>query len=135
MLYPDINNNTGGPYRQPQYPYEDQGNTYPQAPIQPPMSPPRRPTPKRQSRGLRTGAIIALTIVILAVFSVGLFAGWQFGQHSTFVINKADTLQQGTNTQATVPALTGNNTQTVQDAVIAKIKPAVVQINVTTAQG
>jgi S1-C subfamily serine protease len=135
MLYPDVNNNSGGPYRQTQYPYEEQGFTYPQAPIQQPMSPPRRPTPKRQSRGLRTGAIIALTIVILAVFGVGLFAGWQFGQSSTFVINKADTLQQGTNAQATVPALTGNNIQTVQEAVIAKIKPAVVQINVTTAQG
>jgi len=99
------------------------------------MSPPRRPTPKRQSRGLRTGAIIALTIVILAVFGVGLFAGWQFGQSSTFIINKADTLQQGNNAQATVPALTGSNIQTVQEAVIAKIKPAVVQINVATAQG
>ena len=136
MLYPDVNNNSGGPYRQTQYPYEDQGFTYPQAPIQQPMSPPRRPTPKRQSRGLRTGAIIALTIVILAVFGVGLFAGWQFGQSSTFVINKGETLQQGTTgSQATVPALTGSNIQTVQEAVIAKIKPAVVQINVTTAQG
>lgn len=135
MLYPDVNNNTGGPYRQTQYPYEDQGNTYPQAPIQPPMSPPSRPIPKRQSRGLRTGAIIALTIVILVVFGVGLFAGWQFGQNSALVINKSDTLQQGTGSQTTVPALTGNNVQTVQEAVIAKIKPAVVQINVTTAQG
>jgi S1-C subfamily serine protease len=138
MLYPDVNNNSGGPYRQTQYPYEDQGFTYPQAPVQQQqtMSPPRRPTPKRQSRGLRTGAIIALTIVILAVFGVGLFAGWQFGQSSTFVINKGETLQQGTtSSQATVPALTGNNIQTVQEAVIAKIKPAIVQINVTTAQG
>jgi S1-C subfamily serine protease len=64
-----------------------------------------------------------------------LVAGWQFGQRSTFVINQAHPLQQGISPQATVPALTKSNIQTVQEAVIAKIKPAVVQINVTTAQG
>jgi S1-C subfamily serine protease len=140
MLYPDVNNNAGGPYQQTQY-YEDQGATYPQSPVQQPsMSSPRMPNarrpPKRQSRGLRTGAIIALTLVILAVFGVGLFAGWQFAQNSPLVINNADTLQQETtSSQATVPALTGNNIQTVQEAVVAKISPAVVQINVTTSQG
>jgi S1-C subfamily serine protease len=136
MLYPDINNNPGGPYQQAQQPYVEQENTFYQSPTQTSIPPQKAPTPKRRSRGLRTGAIIALTIVILVVFGVGLFAGWQFGQSSTFIANKAESLQQGTSSQTTtIPALTSNNIQAVQEAVIAKIEPAVVQINVTTAQG
>ena len=34
-----------------------------------------------------------------------------------------------------MPALSSNNIQAVREAVIAKVKPAVVQINITTAQG
>jgi S1-C subfamily serine protease len=76
-----------------------------------------------------------LTVVIAAVFGVGLFAGWQFELRSTFVVSGGGPLQQGTSSQAIVPVLTSNTIQTVQEAVIAKIKPAIVQINVTTAQG
>jgi S1-C subfamily serine protease len=137
MFSEDVNNIAGKPYQQAQYQYEDQGATYPQSPIQPPTSSsPRRPTPKQKSRGLRTGALIALTLVILAVFGIGLFAGWQFAQNPALVINKGESLQQGnTSSQVTVPALTSNNIEAVQEAVIAKIEPAVVQINVTTPQG
>ena len=44
-------------------------------------------------------------------------------------------LQSGPNPQATVPALNANNIQTVREAVVSKVSPAVVQINVTTSQG
>jgi S1-C subfamily serine protease len=90
--------------------------------------------PSRRSSGLRTGAIIALTAVLLLVFGVGLFAGWQFGRTSTLAPNVGQ-LQPGTGTVATVPPLTANNEDTVRQAVIAKVKPAVVEVNVTLGNG
>src|SRR5437867_3378800 len=38
---------------------------------------------KRSSGKVRTGAILALTLLLALVFGVGLFAGWQFGRTST----------------------------------------------------
>ena len=77
-------------------------------------------------------AIIAMSLVLMVVLGVGLFAGWQFGHTST---SNAGVLQSGASTQSTVPSLTGNNIQAVREAVIAKVRPAVVQVNVTTQQG
>src|SRR6516165_6356794 len=77
----------------------------------PPTIPPVNP---RRSNGVRTGAIVALTIVLLVVLGVGLFAGWQFGKTSTSTGGagtNVSTLQPGTGPQSTVPALTGNNEQ------------------------
>src|SRR2546422_10261630 len=93
--------------------------------------------PRRRS-GVRTGAIIALTFVLLLVLGVGLYAGWQFGRTSTSTgqpSTNVGTLQPGTAPVATVPPLTDNNLQSVREAVIAKVRPAVVQVNVTTQQG
>lgn len=99
---------------------------------QPPQQPPRRPR-----NGLRTGVILVLTLLLALVFGTGLFAGWQFGHGSAAVADPANTglLQPGTRAVATVPALTGNNIETVREAVIAKVRPAVVQVNVTTQSG
>jgi S1-C subfamily serine protease len=44
-------------------------------------------------------------------------------------------LEPGATPAATVPALTSNNIETVREAVIAKVKPAVVQVNVSTPNG
>ncbi len=101
----------------------------------PPTMPPVKP---RRSNGMRTGAIIALSFVLLVVLGVGLFAGWQFGRTSTSTggaNSSVATLQPGTGPQSTVPPLTGNNEQAVREAVIAKVRPAVVEVNVTTQQG
>ncbi len=91
------------------------------------------------SRGLRTGAIIALTLLLALVFGTGLFAGWEFGHNSaTAVVNKpiGSQLQTGSNTQQQpIPALTGNNIEAVREAVIANVRPTVVEINVSTQQG
>src|SRR5450759_1092637 len=76
--------------------------------------------------------IIAMSLVLMVVLGVGLFAGWQFGHTST---SNGGVLQSGASTQSTVPSLTGNNIQAVREAVIAKVRPAVVQVNVTTQQG
>ena len=99
---------------------------------QPPQQPPRRPR-----NGLRTGAILALALLLALVFGTGLFAGWQFGHGSAAVADPSNTgqLQPGTRAAATVPALSGNNIETVREAVIAKVRPAVVQVNVTTQSG
>lgn len=86
---------------------------------------------------LRTGAIIALTVVLLLVFGVGLFAGWQFGRDGGVTTagpsSSVGALQQGSNAQPqpTIPALSSNNIDAVREAVIAKVRPSVVQINVS----
>jgi S1-C subfamily serine protease len=75
-------------------------------------------------------------LLLAIVFGTGLFAGWQFGRGSTAVAQPATSqLQTGTNPAPTVPALNGNNTEAVREAVIAKVRPAVVQVNVTSQSG
>ncbi len=133
-----------------QDPYSDnqsrvayQAPTLPATPITAPhqalpgqmQTPPVNPRP---STGVRTGAIIALSFVLLVVLGVGLFAGWQFGRTTGSTggaSTNVATLQPGTGPQSTVPALTGNNEQAVREAVVAKVRPAVVEVNVTTQQG
>src|SRR6266516_7873131 len=84
---------------------------------------PRPPEAKRPSRGLRTGAIIALTLLLAIIFGTGLFAGWEYGR-GTPVVDRPNTglLQPGATSQVTVPPLTGTNTETVREAVIAKVR-------------
>ena len=101
-----------------------------------PPTPP--PSKRRSSGGLRTGAIIALTLLLAIIFATGLFAGWEYGRGtSTPAVNKSSTgvLQPGTNPTVTVPPLTGNNVDTVREAVIARVRPAVVEVKVTTPNG
>jgi len=90
------------------------------------------------ARALHTGAIIALTAVLALVLGTGLFAGWQFGHdNSTLVANSSVTGQfpPGTHAQPTLPALSEDKSEAIREAVIAHVRPAVVQINVTTPQG
>jgi S1-C subfamily serine protease len=95
----------------------------------------RSPTPRRRVGGLRTGAIIALTLLLALVFGTGLFAGWEYGR-GTAVIDKPTTgLQTGSNPQVVVPTLTSTDIEKVREAVIAKVRPAVVQVNVTAVNG
>jgi S1-C subfamily serine protease len=129
------------------FPYYEYGSG-PQQPTQQGFSPaPEQfqpdpiPQPRATSsrgRGMRTGAIIALTIVLAVVFGTGLFAGWQFGRTSNSVTpntNSTATLQPGNTPAVTVPQLTTNNVEAVREAVIAKVRPAVVQVNVTLQGG
>jgi S1-C subfamily serine protease len=142
MLYSDINDRNN----EPNMPYQtEQSSYYSQQPYSsyPPV-PPRIPlggnknTPNgKPSRGIRTGAIIALVIVLAAVFGTGLFAGWQFGRTNSAVADQptSTALQPGNNAQPAIPALSGNNTESVREAVITKVRPSVVQINVATGRG
>ncbi len=115
----------GQPFQQPGYATPGQ--------FQPTSS---APAPRRSS-GLRTGSIIALVVMLAVVFGTGLFAGWQFGRTSTVTPSSSGTsaLQPGNTPVGTVPALTGSNIEAVREAVIAKVRPAVVEVNVTTASG
>lgn len=100
-----------------------QPDQYPGA--SPPSGEPKRPR-------LRTGAILLLTLVLAVVFGTGLFAGWQFGTGS-----RANTAvsQPGISSGPAPPTLNGKNLETVREAVVAQVRPAVVQVNVTTSQG
>lgn len=87
------------------------------------------------ARGFRSASILVLALVMAAIFGIGLFAGWDFGRNSmngttTHVVPQ---LQSGNSSQQAVPTLTGNNIETVREAAIAKVNPAVVQVNVTVA--
>jgi S1-C subfamily serine protease len=98
----------------------------------PPLGP-NVPQPQRPSRSLRTGAIFALTLLLAVIFGTGLFAGWEFGRGTAVADPAAATTKPAPTVQ--VPPLTGNNTQAVREAVIAKVRPAVVQVNVTSQAG
>src|SRR6266446_5773461 len=112
-------------------------NAYQPEPGQMPPSPMVPPNAtRRSSGGARAGAILLLVVLLAVIFGVGLFAGWQFGRTSAASgTGGVGTLEPSTAPTATVPALSSNNIEAVREAVIAKVKPAVVQVNVTTGNG
>jgi S1-C subfamily serine protease len=101
--------------------------------ITPPLEP-NVPQPQRPSRGLRTGAIFALTLLLAVIFGTGLFAGWEFGRGTAIADPAAATTTNPAPT-VQVPPLTGNNIQAVREAVIAKVRPAVVEVKVASQTG
>lgn len=140
MFDPYVDNQNPLPY-QPNQPapnqapiestvYQETPGEFRTPPVMPPVNP-RRPGGK-----MRTGAIVAPTLVLVLIFGVGLFAGWQFGRSGTAIANPSSgSLQTGSTPAATVPALTGNNLQAVREAVIAKVRPSVVEVNVSSSNG
>ncbi|MBE3559240.1 MAG: trypsin-like peptidase domain-containing protein [Ktedonobacteraceae bacterium] len=138
MLHPDVNSERTQPGTGPQQTPVDQQYVGANLPATGYAGQPAAGQPRRRAAGLfRTGVLLALTLVIALIFGVGLFAGWQFGRSGTALLPPPDSgqLQPGTNVQPTVPPLTGDNIDAVREAVIAKVKPAVVQINVQLRQG
>lgn len=103
-----------------------QPNQQPAASSPPPMA------PQRPRSRLRTEAIVALALVLAVVFGTGLLAGWQFGTRSAA---NTGVLQPGTNSGSAIPPLNGENLEAVRQAVVAKVRPAVVQVNIVTSQG
>ena len=83
---------------------------------------------KRSGRGLRTGMIGLLILLLLGIFSVGLFAGWQFSRSGSAT-------GATSTTHTTTTAATTATVETAQEAAIAKIKAAVTEIDVTTQSG
>lgn len=89
--------------------------------------PPQGPRKQKKS-GWRAGAIIALALVMLLVFGVGLFAGMVLLGNNNRTSTASVTSTASTTTTTTV-------SQTQQVAAIAKVEPAVVELKVTTSQG
>ncbi|HEV7236005.1 MAG TPA: trypsin-like peptidase domain-containing protein [Ktedonobacteraceae bacterium] len=111
----------------PQQPPPDNPNSYPNLSQQP---------PRRTSGGVRAGAIFLLTLLLAVVFGVGLFSGWQYGRSgSVATAPTTGQLQSGASPVATIPPYTSSNIEQVREAVITKVRPTVVQINVTLANG
>ena len=98
-----------------------------QPPPRSPSGPLSAPPPKRPGRG---GAILLLAFVLVLIFGVGLFAGLEFtsSKSSTSTTSKAVAA-------ATATSSSGTTLETQQEAAIAKIEAAVVEIKVTTVQG
>lgn len=96
---------------------------YPPAPTASP------PIPPRKRRGW-AGAIILLVLVLALIFSVGLFAGWEFAYNSS---SASTTTRVGAT--STAASSSGTSLEAQQEAAIAKIKPAIVELKVTIAQG
>ncbi len=90
--------------------------------IHPSPNPPEPAQEHPRPSGLRTGALIGLTLLVAVVFLVGGFAGWVFAGGQSRVVGSS------------VPT-TANTLDSVREAVVAKVKPSVVQVNVTMAQG
>ncbi len=85
------------------------------------------------ARGRGAASRVFLALVLLLVLGVGLFAGWVYGRDSALhqlvsAPTPLATLEPGASPVATIPALNGNNLQAVQEAVIQKVSPAVVEV-------
>jgi S1-C subfamily serine protease len=98
--------------------------TYPPEPVAAPPTPPRK-------RPGRAGAMVLLVLVLALILGVGLFAGWEFAGSSRS--SSATTSNAAATASAT--SSSGATLQAQQEAAIAKIEPAVVELEVTTAQG
>ena len=134
-VYP--NHSPGFAQQPPVYP--NQSSDYSQ---QPPAyagtTPAYSQPPRRASSGPRAGAILLLVLLLAVVFGVGLFSGWEYGHsggNATLTNSSTGQLQTGTNSNTKIPPYTASNIEQVREAVIAKVSPSVVQINVTLANG
>ncbi len=86
--------------------------------------------PHKPRRHVRTSIII--TLLLATIFAVGLFAaGWEFAANNRTTTNTLS----NTVTSSIVPQSGVSNIETQQEAAIAKIEPAVVELVVTTTQG
>jgi putative serine protease PepD len=68
--------------------------------------------------------------VLVLIFGVGLFAGWEFTRNSS-----KTTATSNTTATATATSSSSTTLEVAQEAAIAKIEPSVVELQVRTAQG
>jgi len=97
-----------------------------------PLIPPGPKAPlQAQNRQGRGGAILLFSLVLAIIFGVGLFAGLEYAGSSTS--STATTTKSVATTTTT--SSSGSTIETLQETAIAKIEPAVVELDVTTTQG
>ena len=94
---------------------------------------PKAPLPPQNRQG-RGGAILLFTLVLAIIFGVGLFAGLEYAGSSTGSTSSTATTTKSAVT-TTTSSSSGSTIETLQEAAIAKIEPAVVELDVTTTQG
>src|SRR5437660_132 len=118
-------NEAYGAYELPYQP----GSSVPVGILDSPPGPQTSSPPPRRRPG-RTGAILLLTFVLVLIFGVGLFAGLEFtnSKSSTSTTSRAVATATATSSSSTT-------LEAQQEAAIAKIEPAVVEIKVITVQG
>ena len=130
------------PWQQAYTPPQQNGWQPPYTPQPPRSTPPTSPVPPRKTRtgGWRAGAIFLLTLAVIAIFCIGLFAGWQFigSTHTT----SSSTASQSSGSGSSANTSTGGSStsssasvQSQQESAIAKIEPSVVELDVTVSQG
>ncbi len=129
-------------WQQTYTPPQQNGWQPPYTPQPPRSAPPASPVPPRKTRtgGWRTGAIVLLTLAVIAVFCVGLFAGWQFvgSGHATSSSTTGQSSGSGGNANTSTggsSTASGASVQSQQESAIAKIEPSVVELDVTVSQG
>lgn len=88
----------------------------------------RRCSPLWRSAGRN---LLSLLVLLIAVLGTSLLTGCQFGGVTTGTTATPSSTAGGT----PIPSLNGTNIETVREAVIARVQPAVVQINIKTGQG
>ncbi len=79
--------------------------------------------------------MVLLALVLLIIFSVGLFSGWEFAHGSTTATTQSAATATTSQKQSSTSTASTNTIETQQEAAIAKIEPSVVELVVTTAQG
>ncbi|MBV9616026.1 MAG: trypsin-like peptidase domain-containing protein [Ktedonobacteraceae bacterium] len=99
---------------------------YPAGPM-PTAAPPRKPR--------RGGAMMFLALVLAIIFGVGLFSGWEFAHGNTTTTTPSAAAATTSQAQSSTSTASASTIETQQEAAIAKIKPSVVELVVTTAQG
>jgi S1-C subfamily serine protease len=77
---------------------------------------------------VRSASALAFTVIMAAIFGVGLLTGLEFGNGAALNFLP---IRLGPPPVA-IPPLAGTNDEAAREAAIAKIKPAVVRVNVTT---
>ncbi len=84
------------------------------------------------ARNTRSRSIFILTCVVVIVFALGLFSGWELiGTHTSGTTTSVST----TTSSSTPDQVSNTSAETAQEAVIAKVSPAIVEIDGTTSQG
>jgi S1-C subfamily serine protease len=93
----------------------------PELPLSPSEHAELYPKPSGHSGGLRTGAIIRLMLLVAGIFVVGGVAGWLF--------HGANSSAAGTTTPTST--VTASALDAEREAVVAKLRPTVVEVSVT----
>lgn len=97
---------------------------------QPSTVAPRRP--KRKRSNMRGVAIFALTCLLAIVFAIGLFSGWTFAHTSSNTGGPTTPTAATTSTSSNSGSL--STLEAAQEQAIARVTPAVVEIQGTLAQ-